>query len=86
MKKKNKMQKMEVHQFKKKAGFLTEHHLKPRSRGGESIGSNLVKLDAYRHSAWHLLFSNLTIDEVITLLQKLKHIKESQRFRHLSSY
>ena len=80
------MKKHSEHQFKVRAGFKTTHHIRPRSRGGESTSSNLIQLDAYRHNAWHLLFSNLTIDEVITLLEKLKHIKESQRFRYLSSY
>jgi len=80
---KNKMKPIKEHKFKSKAGFTTEHHLKPRSRGGESIGSNLLLLDAYRHSAWHLLFNNMTLDEVISLLIKLKHIKESQRFKYM---
>ena len=70
------------HQFKKRAGFNDKHHLKPSSRGGQTIGSNLIQLDAYRHDSWHLLFGNKTLDEIIELLVRLKHIKESQRFRH----
>ena len=67
----------------KRSGKMTEHHLTPSSRGGETIGSNLFKLDGRRHEAWHLLFSNLTLEEVIVLLTKIQHIKESQRFEAL---
>jgi hypothetical protein len=77
MKRKNR-EKFRDHHFNKRAGFKDEHHLTPRSRGGKSIGSNLIDFDAYRHSAWHLLFKNLTLDEVIDLLVRLRDYKKSQ--------
>lgn len=76
-----KREKHSQHQFKKRAGFKDEHHLKPSERGGESILSNLLILDAYRHDAWHLLFHNLTLDEIINLLIRVKVEKESQKTR-----
>lgn len=85
MRKTKKMKPIEVHKFNKKLGVLTKHHLQPRSRGGQTIMSNLFRLDSYRHLAYHLLFGNKTLEEVIKLLQRVQHIKESQRFRHLNS-
>lgn len=80
---KPKREKRSKHRFQKRAEFSDQHHLRPSSRGGTSVESNLILLDAYRHDAWHLLFKNLTLDEIITLLMRLKHIKESLRFRML---
>lgn len=80
------MDKRQVHKYSKRAGFNTDHHLRPSSRGGDSREPNIIQLDAYRHSAWHLLFSNLTIDEVIMLLKRLKQIKESQRIYYLTLF
>jgi len=57
------------------------HHLVPRSRGGQGVESNLLRMDISRHNAYHLLFGNLTLSEVIELLQRIYHIKEAQRFR-----
>ena len=76
---KKQREKFKSHHFDRKAGYKDEHHLKPRSRGGNNLGSNLIELDAYKHSAWHLLFKNLTIDEIVALLLRLKSIKESQK-------
>lgn len=81
MKKRSKAKPFREHRFQKRAGFFNDHHLKPRSRGGQDIGSNLLWLDEYRHSAWHLLFKNLTIDEIIALLLRVKQIKDSQKMR-----
>jgi hypothetical protein len=55
------------HGFKCRASFNDEHHLTPSSRGGQTISSNLLKIDAYRHDAIHLLFGNKTINEIIDL-------------------
>lgn len=62
-----------------RTGKTNQHHLKPRSRGGQSIESNLLHLDIRRHEAYHLLFKNLTLDEIIALLIRVKQIKEGQR-------
>lgn len=60
------------HQFKERAGFSDYHHLKTRHRGGQSISSNLLRMDAYRHDAWHLFFKHMTVGEVIILLSDIK--------------
>lgn len=55
------------------------HHLVPRSRCPHcSKRSNIILFGEYRHVAWHQLFGNLTLDEVIKLLQRAKRIKEAQ--------
>ena len=70
-----------IHQFKKRAGWKDPHHLRPLSRGGDSIQSNIINLDGYRHDAWHLLFGNLTLSEIIGLLARLNNMKDKQRFK-----
>ena len=79
---KNNRKPFKEHRFQKRAGFTDEHHLIPGSRGGQTIGSNLLKLDAYRHSAWHLLFGNKTLSEIIALLERLEYRKEYERMRY----
>lgn len=63
-----------------RSGKFNLHHLCPKSRGGSSIESNLLRMDISRHNALHLLFGNLTLLEIIKLLQRLYEIKERQRF------
>jgi hypothetical protein len=67
-----------------RSGVFNKHHLKPGSRGGQSIDSNLLRMDVNRHNAWHLLFSNLTLTEIINLLQRLKGIKKKQAKKSLA--
>ena len=69
----------EVHQYQYRAGWSDHHHLKPRSKGGQSIDSNLLRVDVYRHDAWHLLFKNNSLDDVILILQRLQRIKRAKR-------
>lgn len=59
----------------KRSGKFNRHHIKPRSRGGDSLESNLLTMDTNRHDAWHLLFSNLTITEIIELLERVAKMK-----------
>ena len=58
-----------------RCGEKNLHHLCPRSRGGSSLESNLLLIDKSKHNAWHLLFGTLTLDEIISLLQKVKELK-----------
>jgi|GEM_PF-5817335 len=44
------------------------HHLKPRSRGGTSIDSNMLFIKIRRHNAWHRLFGNSTPHQIETML------------------
>ena len=58
---------------------MSKHHLKPKSRGGQKIKSNLILIDIERHCAWHKLWGNRTLNEVILLLQRLQQLKKAQR-------
>ncbi len=65
------IEKIPVHQFLKRTRVTQEHHLTPSSRGGESITSNLLDIELYRHVAWHYLFQNMTLDEIINYLNSI---------------
>ncbi len=68
------------HQFTKRSGKFNTHHIKARKGGrggGENIGSNLIRMDEFRHDAWHHLFIYLTLDEIIALLIKVRDIEIS---------
>ena len=67
-----KREKKSQHKFLERAGFSDYHHLKPCQRGGQSISSNLLRMDAYRHDAWHLFFKNMTLDEIIIFLFRIR--------------
>lgn len=64
-----------------RTGCFNKHHLTPKSVGGQSIESNLLRMDISRHNAWHLLFNNLTLTEIIALLKRVYEVKERQSFK-----
>jgi hypothetical protein len=64
----------------KRSGEFNKHHLTPRSQGGQSVTSNLLRLDTKRHDAWHAIFCNLRLNEIITLLLYVKQVMESSIF------
>jgi 4-hydroxyphenylpyruvate dioxygenase-like putative hemolysin len=74
-----KRKKRKVHQFIKRAGCTDGHHLISSSKGGESLDSNMLRIDAYRHDAWHILFGHQTINEIVELLKNYKSGKEFLR-------
>ena len=53
------------------------HHLIPKKRGGIRSEKNLLLMQIERHHAWHQVFGNRTLDEVIALLKRVKRIKSS---------
>ena len=59
--------------------YQNKHHLKPKSRGGQSLESNLLWIDIERHRAWHAVFGNMTLDEIIALLKRVRRAKEHQK-------
>jgi hypothetical protein len=71
--------------YEERLGVFNKHHLKARSRGGQSIESNLLTMDISRHNAWHLLFGNLTIYEIVKLLLKVRRIKKRQEISFLQT-
>lgn len=64
--------------FKGKHG-RNKHHLTPRSRGGMDTDWNLLLIKIERHNEWHKIFGNLTLDEIIALLERLRRFKNRQR-------
>ena len=60
-----------------------KHHLTPRSRNGNSNQSNLLLIKISRHRGWHSTWGNRTLDEVIAILLRVQHAKQSQRFKQL---
>lgn len=57
-----------------------KHHLIPKSRGGQKLTSNLLLIDMEKHCAWHKLWGNRTLDEVIELLLRVRLAKKHQNF------
>jgi len=55
------------------------HHLIPKSRRKNYKEKNPVLitlwLDIERHKAWHTIFLDKTLDEIITLLQRVRRHK-----------
>lgn len=66
-----------------RAGKNNRHHLRPKSRGGDALESNLLVMDMERHNAWHFLFKNMTLDEIINLLSRIREVKKSRRWRKI---
>lgn len=44
---------------------MTKHHRRPRSRGGSNDPYNVSIVSESRHMAWHTLFNNKTIAEIV---------------------
>jgi hypothetical protein len=57
------------------------HHLKQKHRGGRSSKNNLLLIHIEKHEAYHRLFHDLNLDEVIALLKRLRRAKRKQRVR-----
>ena len=62
----------------KKRPRTNRHHLTPRSRGGQTLPSNILRIKIVRHCAWHQLWQNKTLKEIIKLLLI---IRQEDRFR-----
>ena len=79
---KNKHQKNPYHSFQY-LGQLTDHHFRPTSRGGNRNKNNIGQVPRLRHNAWHLLFQNLTPEEITEIVKTKtkKEITEDKRNR-----
>lgn len=66
----------EKRRFRKSHPALSEHHLVPRSQGGEGGATILIRDD--KHRAWHLLIRNNLPKEAAVILSAL--IPEEYRF------
>lgn len=47
----------------------SKHHITPTSRGGKETPENEMRLDPNIHDAWHTLFGNLLLEEVIAIIE-----------------
>jgi hypothetical protein len=50
----------------------TRHHLVNRCNGGKTRPDNILNLWRPRHEAWHTLFNNMDLDQIINCLIRLK--------------
>lgn len=41
------------------------HHVRPASRGGSNDPGNIIRKDVREHAAYHELFGNMTVEEII---------------------
>ena len=41
------------------------HHVRPSSRGGSWHPSNIIRKEVREHAAYHELFGNMTVEEII---------------------
>ena len=55
----------------------TKHHVLPGSRGGSNSKDNLISKIGLAHIAWHILFDNKTVTEIIDLLETGRKKKSS---------
>jgi len=62
-----------------------KHHMTPKKRGGDNEPENLLLLAAFRHMAWHILFGQKTLEEVIRLLQRVHSAKNRCAYKTLDA-
>lgn len=48
--------------------YLSKHHLLPKQRGGHLSPCNTLRLWRDKHDAWHYVFGQLNLDEIIHAL------------------
>lgn len=53
----------------------SEHHIVPKSRGGK----HTCGLPENFHEAWHLIFQNMTPDEILVFVNKLQNLMWSRQ-------
>jgi len=63
---------------KNKRWRRNHHHLIPKCRGGGMNRRNLLLISVTTHCEWHRVFKNLTLDEVIDLLIRVRRAKAQE--------
>ena len=80
----------------KKGNYLTDHHIKPKCRGGKKTIENISKITRENHRKYHALLGNRTPKEIVKNLVEdywngnwghieealLKHKMEEQKDRY----
>ena len=62
--------------YLKRSGRKNRHHNLAKDRGGRRDVWNMISLDEYRHSAFHLLFGNRTFKEAAMILLRADRMLE----------
>jgi hypothetical protein len=62
-----------------------KHHLTPKKRGGDNEPENILLLGVFQHMAWHILFGQKTLEEVIRLLQRVHSAKNRCAYKSLKT-
>lgn len=75
------MRKQNRHRKVDKRLSMNKHHLKNKCKGGGSQEWNLILIDIERHQYWHKVFKNMSLEEAIELLQRLKRMKDNQKIK-----
>lgn len=52
--------------------FRTTHHVYPKNRHIKGTKNLTIELWWEKHKLWHALFGNMTIDEIIVFLQRVR--------------
>jgi len=63
---------------KRKERRQTRHHLTAKSNQGNNHKSNIILMWRNRHSYFHSLFGNRSLEEIINVLLRLKKFKDQQ--------
>jgi len=57
---------------------ITEHHIVPRARKGIKEPGNVLNLERRKHDAWHFLFGNKDLNEIIFYLRQLQREQDDK--------
>jgi len=50
---------------------FTRHHRLPQSKGGTDLPTNISMVPRKKHEAWHTLFENKSVEEIVELLNDI---------------
>jgi len=59
---------MAKHINNKRKNYPSNHHIIPKSRGGNEAFQNIAIVNSLAHNKYHSLFGNMTPDEIIKYL------------------
>jgi len=64
---------------KKVKNSLTRHHLKNKCMGGMNTPENILMLWKNKHVAWHTLFKNMNLDQIIECLYRVRELQRRKK-------
>lgn len=57
----------------------TVHHIKNKCNGGMTTPKNLLTLWEEKHVAWHVLFRNMDLNQIIECLVRVRELQEHKK-------